>query len=57
MVECEAVFFLCFKLFWYVDIKNIFLKIKKYYFNIFLNKKYFKNNYKYIFKQPKNNND
>jgi len=29
--------------FWYADIKNKYLKIKKYYFNIFFNKKYFKN--------------
>jgi hypothetical protein len=37
------IFFYIFKLFWCVDIRNNFLKIKKYYFNIFFNKKYFKN--------------
>ena len=40
------IYFDIFILFWYTDIKKIILKkIKKYYFNIFLNKKYFKNNY------------
>jgi len=34
--------FYYFYIFWFNDIKN---KLKKYYFNIFLNKKYFKNNY------------
>jgi hypothetical protein len=38
----KYILFYVFKLFWYADIKNNFLKIKKNYFNIFLNKKYFK---------------
>jgi hypothetical protein len=36
----KLLFFNIFRLFWYVNIKNNFLK-NKYYFNIFLNKKYF----------------
>jgi len=32
-------------------IKNKFLKNKKYYFNLFLNKKYIKNNYYHSTKQ------
>ena len=32
-------FFLCFKLFSCADVKNIFFKIKKNYFDVFLNKK------------------
>ena len=35
-------FFLCFQIILCIDVKNNFLK--KYYFNIFLNKIYFKNN-------------
>jgi hypothetical protein len=30
-----------FRLFWCVDVKNNFFKIKKYYFNVFWNEKYF----------------
>jgi hypothetical protein len=49
--EKQIYFFLCFKLFFYilnyfnVLILKINLKIKKYYFNIFLNKNHFKKNY------------
>jgi hypothetical protein len=32
----------------FADVKNIFLKNKKYYFDIFLNENNFKNNYHYI---------
>jgi len=45
-------FFNIFILFWYINIKNNFLKIKKY-FNIFLNKNIFKNNDYCIFKTPR----
>ena len=34
----KLVFLYVFKLFCYIDVKNNFLKIKKYYFNIFLKK-------------------
>jgi len=34
-----------FMIFYRIDIKNKFFKIKKIIFNIFLNKKHFKNNY------------
>ena len=36
------IIFLYFKLFGYVEVKKYFFKIKKYYFNTFSNKKYFK---------------
>ena len=37
------VFFIyTFRSFWYTDIKNKLLEINKYYFNIFINKKYIK---------------
>jgi hypothetical protein len=38
----EIKFLYIFKSFWCADIKNNFLKIKKKYFDAFLNKKYFK---------------
>jgi hypothetical protein len=38
----SGAFLYIFTSFWYVNIKNIFFKIKKYYFNIFLSKTYFK---------------
>ena len=42
-------------MFWMVAlILKIIFKNKKYYFNIFQHKKYFKNNYNYIFKHAFN---
>jgi len=38
-----------FKLFWHVDIKNNFI------FNIFINKKHFKNNHYHTFKYTRKN--
>jgi hypothetical protein len=34
-------FFYAFRLFWYADIKDYFLKIKKHYFNVFFDEKHF----------------
>jgi len=44
------IFFNVLRTFYCVEVKNNILKIKKYYFNIFQNKKYFKKNYNYFSK-------
>jgi len=45
MFFLKKIIFYIFRLFWYVNVKNIFFYfLKNYYFNIFLNKKYFNNN-------------